>query len=249
MEYRQVTVTGRYDNSQQIAIANQSYGNGWGVDLVTPLVIDGTNQAILVDRGWIPADAYKSNDWSQFNEDGEVSVSGVLRRPQVKADFGGRTDAPLAPGEPFRSTWNFVNIAEIDKQISYDLLPAYVQEAPNPAWTSLPYRSQPQIEISEGPHQGYALQWFTFATLLGVGYPFFVYRQERKSRQMPRSEAETPRSHTERGSVQTTLRTAEPQPVSPMEADLQPALQADPTGPHSGLMSSHAERGNQDDIE
>ena len=39
MEYRQVTVTGEYDHSQQIAIRNQYWENQWGVHLVTPLMI------------------------------------------------------------------------------------------------------------------------------------------------------------------------------------------------------------------
>ena len=29
---------------------------------------------------------------------------------------------------------------------------------------------------------GYALQWFTFAALLGIGYPFFIRRQEGRPR-------------------------------------------------------------------
>ena len=35
------------------------------------------------------------------------------------------------------------------------------------------------VDLSEGPHLGYAIQWFLFATVLGVGYYFFVRRQER----------------------------------------------------------------------
>jgi surfeit locus 1 family protein len=47
----------------------------------------------------------------------------------------------------------------------------------------LPYRTQPKLELSEGPHMGYAMQWFTFAALLGIGYPFFIKRQERRTRE------------------------------------------------------------------
>ena len=54
MEYRQVVVTGEYDHSQEIAIRNQYWGNEWGVHLVTPLKIDGTEQAVLVDVTLIP---------------------------------------------------------------------------------------------------------------------------------------------------------------------------------------------------
>jgi surfeit locus 1 family protein len=184
MEYRLVKVTGTYDFSQEIAMINQSYSNEWGVHLVTPLVISGTEQTILVDRGWIPHQDYQSGDWSKFAEPGIVEVKGVLRRPQSKAEIGGRTDPTPAPGEARRLAWNFVNIEQIGKQVSYPLLGAYIQQAPDPAWTGLPYRTQPEIEITEGPHLSYALQWFTFAALLGIGYPFFIRRQERRTEQV-----------------------------------------------------------------
>jgi cytochrome oxidase assembly protein ShyY1 len=29
---------------------------------------------------------------------------------------------------------------------------------------------------------GYALQWFSFAVLLGGGYPFFVHRQQKRAK-------------------------------------------------------------------
>lgn len=186
MEYRPVTVIGTYDFNQEIAIINQSYGNEWGVHLLTPLIISGTDQAILVDRGWIPHQDYLSGDWSKFTEPGKVVVEGVLRRPQSKAEIGGRIDPTPAPGEARRTAWNFVNIEQIGKQISHPLLGAYIQQAPNPAWTGLPYRTQPEVEITEGPHMGYALQWFSFATLLGVGYPFFIRRQESRTAQIQR---------------------------------------------------------------
>jgi surfeit locus 1 family protein len=181
MEYRPATVTGAYDFSQEIAIINQSHGNEWGVHLVTPLVISGTDQAILVDRGWIPHQDYQSGAWSKYAEPGVVEVEGVLRRPQTRAEIGSRTDPTPAPGEAARAAWNFVNIEQIGKQVSYPLLGAYIQQAPDPAWTGLPYRSQPEIEITEGPHMSYALQWFSFAILLGIGYPLFIRHQERRT--------------------------------------------------------------------
>jgi len=49
--------------------------------------------------------------------------------------------------------------------------------------TDLPYRSAPDLELTEGPHMGYAIQWFTFAVLLLGGYPVFVNREE--SRALP----------------------------------------------------------------
>lgn len=186
MEYRQVEVQGTYDFSQEIAIRNQVHDNQWGVRLVTPLVIEGTAQAVLVDRGWIPAEDYQSGDWSRYAEPGLVTVQGVLRRPMIAADLGSRTDPTPAPGQVNKS-WNFVNIPAIARQTSMPLLPAYVQQSPDPAWTGMPYRSQPEIEITEGPHMGYAIQWFIFASILGLGYPFFVRRQELRVQEQGRN--------------------------------------------------------------
>jgi len=179
MEYRKVNVRGTYDHSNQIALRNQYWGNQWGVHLVTPLLISGTDQTILVDRGWIPAEDFQTGDWSKFDEPGVVIVAGILRRSQEKADFGSRSDPQVQPGEVSPAAWNFVNIERLSILMSLSLFPAYIQQAPEPSWTALPYRSQPALDLTEGPHFGYALQWFTFATILGLGYPFFIQRQER----------------------------------------------------------------------
>ena len=181
MEYRPVQVTGEYDFTQEIALRNQYYGSEWGVHLVTPLRVAGSDQAILVDRGWIPAADFESGEWKKFAEPGFVTVRGVLRAAQSKAELGSLTDPTPAPGEAPRQAWYFVNIELISRQVPYPLLLAYIQQAPDPSWTALPYRTQPEIEITEGPHMGYALQWFAFASILSLGYPFFIRRQEKRT--------------------------------------------------------------------
>ena len=181
MEYRSIHVLGQYDHSQQIALRNQYWQNQWGVHLVTPLHIQNSDQVVMVDRGWIPADDFESGDWSKYDEPGLVEVRGMVRASQSKADFGIRRDATPLPGQGPLLAWNFVNVDQLKNQITGPLLPAYIQEAPNPAWTSLPYRSLPQLELTEGPHMGYAIQWFAFAAILGLGYPFFIRRQEAKT--------------------------------------------------------------------
>ncbi len=179
MEYRPATAQGVYDFSQQVAILNQAHGGDWGVHLITPLIISGTQTAVMVDRGWIPAADYAAGDWAKYDEPGTVRVAGVLRRPVAKAELGGRSDPTPAPGEWIKA-WNFVNIPAIQQQISLPLLDSYIQQAPSLEWSGMPYRSTPDVQITEGPHMGYAMQWFTFATILLVGYPFFIRRQERR---------------------------------------------------------------------
>jgi surfeit locus 1 family protein len=178
MEYRQVQVVGTYDHSHEIAIVNQALEGEWGVHLVTPLRIRGSDQVVLVNRGWIPIDDYRSGDWSAYHEPGQVVVSGVIRRSSSGPDFGPRTDPTPAPGEARRTGWNFVNLDLIQRQMGYPLLNGYIQQGPVDGQTGYPVRRLPEVEITEGSHMGYAVQWFFFAALLAGGYPFFVRKQE-----------------------------------------------------------------------
>jgi surfeit locus 1 family protein len=180
MEYRSIIVFGEYDHSGEVALRNQAWGNQAGVHLLTPLKIRGTDQAILVDRGWVPTENFVYDDWGQYTEPGLREVRGVVRASRSEPDFGNRTDPIPGPGERL-DAWYFANVEGIAQQLPYSLLPAYIQQAPDSTWTELPYRTQPDLDLSEGPHMGYAIQWFTFAAILGIGYPFFVRRQERKS--------------------------------------------------------------------
>jgi len=180
MEYRTVVVEGVYDHSDEVALRNQAWGNEIGVHLLTPLLIDGTDRAVLIDRGWVPVEDFSNTDWSDYAEPGLVRVTGMIRASSSRPDWGSRTDPTPAPGEGPLKLWFFANVERIAEQVSAPLLPVYVQQGPNPRGveTTLPYRALPELEITEGPHMGYALQWFTFATILGVGYLFYVRKKD-----------------------------------------------------------------------
>lgn len=187
MEYRKVRVRGEYDFSQEVALRNQAWGNQIGVHLLTPLHIAGSDQAVLVDRGWVPVGDFNHPNGSDYPENGVVEVEGVIRASNSKPDFGWRSDPVPPAGSGRLAVWNFANVEAISQQIPYPILPIYIQQSPDPTWTALPYRTQPELDLSEGPHQSYAIQWFTFALILGVGYPFFIRRQEKKQTWPPRS--------------------------------------------------------------
>ncbi len=176
MEYRQITVEGEYDFVYQVALRNQVWQGRNGVHLLTPLNIQGSDNFVLIDRGWIPQEHIDPENWDQYLEPGVVAVSGVIRAPQQSPDFGNRIDPTPIPGESL-TAWHLADLERMAAQMPYNLLPVYIQQAPDANWTEMPFRSQPDIEISEGPHLGYAVQWFTFALILGVGYPVYVRRE------------------------------------------------------------------------
>lgn len=181
MEWRAVQVSGTYDFENQIALRNKYNANReLGYHLLTPLLFSGT--AVLVDRGWIPADSSSAPaDWRTFDEPGTVTITGQLRVTQAKPSYGGTDDTLPTDGSRLWTWWN-TDLEKIGAQLPYPILPIFIQ--PNTSATDgippIPY--QPTIELTEGPHFGYAIQWFTFATILFLGYPFFVKQQESKSK-------------------------------------------------------------------
>jgi surfeit locus 1 family protein len=178
MEYRAVTVRGTYDFANQVALLNYYNEGIYGYHLLTPLRLDD-GRAVLVDRGWIPADGNGTPEgWSRYDEAAQAEVEGVMRLGVAKAPFGGRADPALAPGQTRLDFWNFIIFERLAAQIPYPILPVYIQPNPDPADTEPPIPTQPEIEITEGPHMGYAIQWFFFASILLIGYPFFVRKQE-----------------------------------------------------------------------
>ena len=176
MEWRPVTITGEYDFEHQVAIRNQYYGSEYGYHLMTPLLSDGL--AVFVDRGWIPADGNSApEDWRKYDETGVVTVTGQIRLGQSKPALGGVADALPADGSPLW-VWNNGDVEKMALQLPYPALKVYIQPDLDPADEVPPIPYQPAVEITEGPHLGYAAQWFTFATILFVGYPFFLRKQE-----------------------------------------------------------------------
>ncbi len=146
--------------------------------------MDGSGKAILVDRGWIPAADFESGDWRRFDENGRILVNGMIRSSLSKAEMGSRRDILPAAGDLPLRAWFFINIDQISNQMPYPLIPIYIQQTPEGVQSKLPYRTQPTLELIEGPHMGYALQWFSFAGILLIGYPFYVRKQS--SRTKPR---------------------------------------------------------------
>jgi surfeit locus 1 family protein len=173
---------GQYDFDRQLLLVQQNYRDMPGAHLVVPLVLSGTDQAILVDRGWVPFDDVQSGRWQEYDDQrGPVTISGRLQPSQIlfgQAAEQGQTEAAAPP----EAEWYRIDVEAIQGQMPYTLLPVYLLEAPGPDGNAaLPYRIEPEVDMSEGPHMGYALQWFAFAIVAGVVYVAAVRSRLRKA--------------------------------------------------------------------
>lgn len=188
MEYRQVSVTGHYDYSAEVLLRNQVWidknaVSHAGVHLLTPLIIDGTDTAVLVDRGWIPLEETDQDLRAQYAVPGKLTITGIIRLPQSQSEIGLVKEPTLQPGESERIWWNFANIASIQAQLDNPLIPVYIQEQPQGTDTQLPYTTREEPDLSSGAHLGFAFQWFMIAVIFLIGYPRVVSRQLALDRQ------------------------------------------------------------------
>jgi len=188
MEYRQVSVTGTYLPDDEIVLRNQvwasEFGSELGMALFTPLLIEGTNTAILIERGWIPQEDANREDRAIYREYGIVTVTGRLRRAETDFNINDwlNPDPTPAPDQGRLDIWNNINLDRIAAQMETPLLLVYLHRSTESFQSSPPYTSLVSPDLSEGPHLGYAIQWFIFASILVVGYPFYVRRQENKNK-------------------------------------------------------------------
>lgn len=182
--FRRVEVKGVFDNAAAIAIRNQSLGDQPGLHLVTPLRIKGSDVAVLVDRGWIPRGDSDPEpaDLTPYDLPGEVTVEGIAYQTQTRPSSLAPSDPPLKAGQTRLVAWFRVDIDRIQEQVPYRLLPIFIRQTPAP---NTPAGTLPQadsgVTLDEGPHLGYAIQWFSFAAILVVTYGLFL-RQEVKKR-------------------------------------------------------------------
>src|SRR5437867_614670 len=109
--------------------------------------------AVLVDRGWAPSPDAFHVDQPAYREGDSAVVRGLgMLAPRARGD---------------------VDPAALRDSVPYRLVPFIIQQLP-PA--TAPYRPLPPglirwptPELSDGPHLSYAIQWFSFAVIIGVG--------------------------------------------------------------------------------
>ncbi|MDH5283026.1 MAG: SURF1 family protein [Gemmatimonadota bacterium] len=170
LDFRRVSVTGRYDHAAEIVIRDQHSGTTAGVRIVTPLRLLRGDSAILVQRGFVPARDVRSVMLAKLEESGVRQVSGVaLLQPDNAAGDPVEHDGVV--------TWREVDIPAIRARLPYPVLGFVVRQLPDPSLPELPRRESPP-PLSDGPYLLYAILWFSLAVAALVSGVFRGLRPE-----------------------------------------------------------------------
>jgi surfeit locus 1 family protein len=161
---RRVVVQGVYDYDQERLWRGRLYQEVPGVHVLTPLRLS-PQTAVLVDRGWVASpDAARIEPGEWRGPDSAVIEGIAVRMPRGRGD--------VDPGT-------------IHDSLGYTLLPFAVQQVPQDRGPEAPREGEggggataraarqpvppPLPELNNGPHLGYAIQWFSFAIIVLIG--------------------------------------------------------------------------------
>jgi len=164
-QWQRVRVSGTFDAEHQFVARYRSNAGQSGYEVLTPLrTADGRH--LLVDRGFGARPA--GEDFLTVAPPppaGEVTIVGHVRRNEQGSEQA---------TNPTDGQVRLVNSAAIATALPYPLLDGYlgVLEIVPPQQGGLVPVQPP--ELTEGNHLSYAVQWFMFSAIAGVGLVLLI---------------------------------------------------------------------------
>ncbi len=169
-EWVRVSAVGTYQPEDQILVRSRSQDGISGYHVLTPLEY-APGQVLIVNRGFVPL-GIGNNDVDGVTTEiplEVVTVEGVLRATQIRGRLG-PTDPPEGKLEKIAR----VDIARISQQLDAEVYDYWLQLSEQQPAQELYPVYVPLPELDEGPHLAYAVQWFTFALVVIIGYPVIL---------------------------------------------------------------------------
>jgi surfeit locus 1 family protein len=171
-----VQIRGQFDNSRTVLLDNKTLEGQVGYEVYTPFIIAGTKQALLIDRGWVPASANREQLPDIRPVNGTISIQGTLNYPPSYFSLGSMTDSVIK----FPLRVQFIDLKLISSILGYSVIPYILWLDPN---NPEGYTRHWKVALM-GPekHILYAVQWFAFAlSLLVIFVVLNFHRQKNHS--------------------------------------------------------------------
>ena len=175
--HRPAVLTGVWRAEHTVFLDNRQMNGKTGLLVLTPLVLNGTGQVILVQRGWLLRNFSDRTALPPIQTPvGLVTVSGRIAPPPSKLyEFKG--------GDSGRIRQN-IDLGRFSREVGLTLLGVSLVQT-GPANESL-LRDWGAPNVGVDKHYGYAFQWFgLFALVVGLYAWFQVIQPRWLSRKKP----------------------------------------------------------------
>jgi len=164
IRYRKVSVNGFYDVAHQFLLDNQIVDGKNGYFVLTPLFIDGSDDVVLVNRGWVPLGKNR-NDLPDVRFDTEpLQISG---RVNLFPAVGIKLKGAEIPTDTWPSVVQVVDPKVLSDKLGYSIKPYQIELD---ATADDGYKREWKIYVPIPPekHLAYAVQWFGLALTLSA---------------------------------------------------------------------------------
>ena len=159
LDQRPLLATGTWDHAHTFVLRARADREAPGVHIVTPLRLEGRAEAVLVNRGFVPApDA--TTPGVPWWEPATGTVTGIGFAIPSVADSG----TPLV--RPEGTTWRRLDLATVQRRLPYPVLDVYLhvtEPEPRDSAASPWPRPARLLPLDDGPHLNYLFQWFSLA--------------------------------------------------------------------------------------
>lgn len=180
---RRAHAAGTFEPEMEVLLRSQGYEGRTGYHVLTPFrMTDGS--LMLVDRGWVPYEMDRPPLSAAQPTEGTLNIEGWLEEPQIPPSGSFAFMAPRDPPSGELERLFYVDLERLAQQIpGLDTRAWLVMSGQLQEHEGYPYPNRVE-PLDEGPHLGYAIQWFSFAVIGIAGYWFLmrnVLRSERKT--------------------------------------------------------------------
>lgn len=173
--YRPVRLRGTWEPQASVFLDNRQMKGRPGFFMVTPLRLQGSDQAVLVQRGWVARDF---NDRRRLptidTPPGPVEIAGRLAPPPGQLlQLGGAGEGLIRQN---------IELSSFAQETGLTLLNVSVLQTSG-GQDGL-QREWPTVTLGVDKHHGYAFQWFGLCTLAGILYVWFQFIAPRRKRSL-----------------------------------------------------------------
>ncbi len=171
--YQRLKATGRYDGDRQILLENIIVDSRYGYYVLTPLLGEGGEPPLLVNRGWIEKTSDAVNLEALSVSEERVTVRG---RAGSLPRAGMKMGDAISPGGGWPKRAVYPDYEEVAAALGYEVQDFVLLMDAEEAGGF--HRHWVPTEFGPGKHFGYALQWFAMAAVLS-GLLVWNHRKKR----------------------------------------------------------------------
>jgi len=174
-EFRRVQMSGAFRHDLEQLFGASAIDGQLGHHVLTPM-LRGDGAAVLVDRGWVPADKAHPAARRESQIGGPVEVTGIAR---YRAD--GEPGWFTPDNQPQARLWFRYDLPAIEEAIGLELLPVVVEADASANAGGLPIGGRTRVELPNN-HLQYAITWYGLAAVLVAMYLGFGMQRHEERR-------------------------------------------------------------------